>query len=214
MAWTEGQIAAALAGGPTAPRSDFDLIGPEARAAALARMDPAPRRAAVLCGLVPRPGGLSVVLTRRAAHLRRHAGQVAFPGGSVDPDDASDAAAALREANEEVGLAPAQVRLAGALAPYVTRTGFHVSPFVGFVDPDWTPRPDPSEVDLVFEAPLDFLMDPRNCLTRVFERAGERRRYYAFTWEGHLIWGATAGMLMGLADRRGGVAPGARAAGE
>jgi 8-oxo-dGTP pyrophosphatase MutT (NUDIX family) len=155
----------------------------------------------VLCGLVPREAGLAVVLTRRAAHLRHHAGQISFPGGKVEPWDASASSAALREAEEEIGLRPAEVRLLGHYDPYTTVTRFRVTPFVGVVDPGWRARLDPNEVDAVFEAPLDFLMDPRNCERRHYEREGERRHFYAMPWGEHMIWGATAGMLKGLSDR-------------
>jgi 8-oxo-dGTP pyrophosphatase MutT (NUDIX family) len=169
------------------------------------------RPAAVLCGLVERAGRLHVVLTRRAAHLNQHAGQVAFPGGKVDVRDPSPLAAALREAEEEISLIPAQVEVLGALDQYQTSTGFRITPFVGLIDPRWRPVPDPNEVEEVFEPPLDFLMDPANRLRHHHDRWGVRRHYYAVPWGDYYIWGATAGMLKGLSDRLAALAePGAR----
>ncbi len=198
MRLTLPQIRAAVEMPPLGERSDFDL-NPEVKAAQLRIHTQRP--AAVLCGLIARADALNVVLTRRAGHLARHAGQVAFPGGRVDAGDASAMEAALREAEEEVGLAPAQVEVLGTLDQYLTSTGYRVTPFVGVIDPGWTPRPDPSEVEEVFEVPLDFLMDPANRQRHHHDRTGTRRYYYAMPWADHYIWGATAGMLKGLSDR-------------
>ncbi len=201
-------IRAALALNPQGVRSDFDL-NPEHRARALGIHDQRP--AAVLCGLIRRPTGLNVILTLRAAHLSKHAGQVAFPGGKIDDQDASPVAAALREAHEEVGLLPNQADVIGTLDDYLTSTGYRVTPVVAEVDPDWLAVPDPGEVDRVFEPPLDFLMNPANRHRHHHDRNGYRRHYYAMPWKGHYIWGATAGMLKGLSDRLEAV--GARALG-
>ncbi len=198
MPLTLAQIQAALALPPLGERSDFDL-DPDARAALMPGLMQRP--AAVLCGLVERAGGLQVVLTRRAAHLNRHAGQIAFPGGKIDERDSSPLAAALREANEEVGLGADMVEIVGTLDPYLTSTGFRVTPFVGVIDPRWRPLPDPDEVEEVFEVPLDFLMDPANRVRHCHDRQGARRHYYAMPWGEYYIWGATAGMLKGLSDR-------------
>ncbi len=159
MPFTLDQIRAALAQPPLGERSDDDL-NPELKAARLAGARQRP--AAVLCGLVERHPGINVVLTRRTQHLARHAGQIAFPGGRADREDPSLLAAALREAEEEIGLRPDRVHVIGTLDQYLTSTGFRVTPFVGAIDPAWHPVPDPNEVEEVFEVPLDFLMDPAN----------------------------------------------------
>ena len=156
--------------------------------------------AAVLVGLVERPDGISVLLTKRTPHLADHAGQIAFPGGRIDPADADAAAAALREAEEEVGLPARNVEMFGRLDTYVTRTGFEVTPCVGFVTPPDLYRPDPFEVAEVFEVPLRFFRDPlsRKLETRIFQ--GKQRFFYAYPWGDYYIWGATAGMLNNLVE--------------
>ena len=152
--------------------------------------------AAVLVGLVNRPEGLQVLLTERSAHLPDHPGQISFPGGRVEPEDADDAAAALREAHEEIGLTPALVEVLGELAAYETVTGYRVKPVVGWIEPPIELTPDPTEVAAVFEVPLDFLLDPANHL-RHFRMLGERRRdYWAMPYGERYIWGATAAMLL------------------
>ena len=198
MLLTLTHIQAALAMPPLGERSDFDL-NPDVKAAQLPGV--AQRPAAVLCGLVERAAGLQVVLTMRAAHLNQHAGQIAFPGGKVDKHDGSPMAAALREAEEEIGLGEDRVEIIGTLDQYQTSTGFRVTPFVGVIDPLWRPFPDADEVEEVFETPLDFLMDPANRVRHRYDRQGVRRYYYAMPWGDYYIWGATAGMLKGLSDR-------------
>lgn len=157
-------------------------------------------QAAVLVPLVDRPGGLTVLLTQRTSHLRDHAGQVSFPGGRLEPDDASHEAAALREAEEEVGLPADRVDLLGRLDLYITRTGFEVIPVVGIVNPPFPVRPDPFEVADVFEVPLRFLADPKNHQQHSRFYKGARRRFYAMPYEGRYIWGVTAGMLVNLSE--------------
>ncbi|MBA3810150.1 MAG: CoA pyrophosphatase [Caulobacteraceae bacterium] len=182
-------------------RSDFDLDPAQAPKEASALVP-----AAVLVGLVEREGGLWVILTRRADTLRRHAGQIAFPGGRCD-DGETPWNAALREAREEIGLEPGLVSLAGLSTAYRTGAGFHVTPVVGFVAAGFEPAPNPNEVADVFETPFGFLMDPANHEEREHRTAaGVRRRFYAMTWEDRLIWGATAGMLRALYDRLYGAA--------
>ena len=200
---TLDHVRAAIALDPLGPRTDFDL-NPEIRTRQLGEHRERP--AAVLCGLRPSDNGLQVILTLRSPHLKMHAGQVAFPGGKVDETDATPLAAALREAEEEVGLATSAVEVVGALDPYFTSTGFRVTPFVGIVPADWVPIPEPGEVEEVFEPPLDFLMDPANHQRHHHDRLGYRRYYYAMPWQGRYIWGATAGMLKGLSDRIAAVA--------
>jgi 8-oxo-dGTP pyrophosphatase MutT (NUDIX family) len=159
------------------------------------------RAAAVLLPLVERPPGLGLILTRRAALLKHHPGQVAFPGGKLEPGDATPLAAALREAEEEIGLEAAGVEPLGALDPHETVTGFLVTPFVGLVPEGFRPRPDPAEVEEVFEMPLAFALDPLNLQVHARRWQGKLRRYYAIPYGPHYVWGATARMLKTFADR-------------
>ena len=159
------------------------------------------RAAAVLCPIVERPHGLSVILTQRPDTMREHAGQVAFPGGKIDEGDVDAEAAALREANEEIGLPHHHAEVLGEIDHYETGTGFRVAPIVAMIHPTFQPVPDPREVAAVFETPLDYLMNPANLETRTGHWGGRERQYYAYDWEDRYIWGATAGMLKSLADR-------------
>ena len=161
--------------------------------------EPAP--AAVLVGLIERPQGYTVLLTRRADTLRNHTGQIALPGGRRDPGETAWETA-LREAEEEVGLERRFVTLSGLSTPMLTRTGFLITPVVGFIDPGFRLQPNPHEVADIFETPFLFLMDPANYEQRQGRTpAGDERRFYALTWEDRLVWGATAGMLRALHDR-------------
>jgi 8-oxo-dGTP pyrophosphatase MutT (NUDIX family) len=159
-----------------------------------------PVPAAVLVAITRRadPG---VILTVRRADLRTHAGQVAFPGGRVDPGDAHIAAAALREAQEEVGLDPEAVDLWGSADPYRTVTNFSVVPVLGSVPPDLPLVPHEREVADLFEAPLAFLLDPANQRAVTADFQGRMRTYYQIEWDGRRIWGATAAMLVNLSRR-------------
>jgi 8-oxo-dGTP pyrophosphatase MutT (NUDIX family) len=158
------------------------------------------RLAAVLLPIVDRPGGLSVLLTLRATHLRAHSGQVAFPGGKIDPGE-TPYEAALREAHEEIGLHERFVEPLGWLDPFFTGTGFRVAPLVALVEPSFSLTVNKQEVDEVFETPLHFLMDATNHRLEESEWQGRRRRYYAMPHEGRYIWGATAGILRNLYER-------------
>lgn len=156
------------------------------------------RQAAVLVPIVLRTSP-TVLLTRRTDHLASHSGQVAFPGGKVDEADADAAAAALREAEEEVGLAPERVEVLGLLPDYLTGSAYRITPVVGLVRPDAVLRPNPQEVAELFEVPLAFLMDPRHHRRHAFEFEGQRREWYSMPFDDggreRFIWGATAGML-------------------
>ena len=159
-----------------------------------------PTPAAVLVPLVNRPENLTVLFTQRSAGLPDHPGQISFPGGRVEPDDADVGVAALREAEEEIGLPRSRVSLLGQLAEYETVTGYRVTPVVGWVEPPFSVKPDPVEVADVFEVPLAFLLEPAN-QQRHFRMLGERRRdYYAIPYGERYIWGATAAMLL-ILDR-------------
>lgn len=157
-------------------------------------------RAAVLVAVTRRadPG---VLLTVRREHLRTHAGQVAFPGGRIDAGDADAAAAALREAEEEIGLPRSAVALWGAADRYRTVTGYEVTPILGEVAPDLPLSPHEEEVADWFEAPLAFLLDPANQRVMEAEFRGARRTYFEIPWNGRRIWGATAAMLVNLSRR-------------
>lgn len=178
-------------------RSDYDL-NPHLTPPALA--DEVLMSAAVLIALVERPEGLSVILTRRAETLSRHSGQIAFPGGRIEPGE-TPWAAAVREAHEEIALDPALVRIAGLGDPYRTVTSFEVVPVVGFVRPGFVLRASEAEVAEIFEVPFAFLMDPANHQRRSMEGPRGARCFYAMPYGDYFIWGATAGMLRALYER-------------
>ncbi len=159
------------------------------------------RPAAVLVPLVARPEGLTVLLTRRTDHLHHHAGQISFPGGRIEADDPSPEDAALRETQEEVGLARSHVELLGRLDIYRTGTGFEITPVVGWVTPPFELSPDRFEVAEIFEVPLSFVADARNHERHSREFNGSKRHFYVLPYGGYYIWGATAGMLVNLAQR-------------
>ena len=156
--------------------------------------------AAVLVPVVDRPEP-TVILTERPKTMRKHPGQISFPGGRIDPGDASPVAAALREAEEEIGLPPAAVEVIGIADIYRTITGFEVTPVIGVVPPDLPLTPHPGEVASMFEAPLRFLLDPARQETRTAQFRGRERCYYEIQWEDRRIWGATAAMLVNLTRR-------------
>jgi len=157
--------------------------------------------AAVLAGIVPRPSGAQVILTRRTEALRQHAGQVGFPGGRTEPDDRDALAAALRESHEEIALPPAQVQPLGYLDPFVTITGYRVTPVVAVVDPAFVAVPEPGEVAEVFEVPLAYLLAPENLRQVEITHRGRVRHVLEYTWPGQRIWGATAAILYNLRRR-------------
>ncbi|MBL8289187.1 MAG: CoA pyrophosphatase [Rubrivivax sp.] len=170
-------------------------------------LDRAVSPAAVLVPLVQRPEGLSVLLTRRTEHLRDHAGQISFPGGRAEADDANAADTALREAEEEVGLARRHVELIGELPLYHTVTSYAVTPVVGLVTPPFELALDPFEVAEAFEVPLAFLMTPAHHRRHHYAHEGIERQFFSMPWQGgagdgppreYFIWGATAAMLRNL----------------
>ncbi len=162
------------------------------------------RPAAVLVPIIQHRHRPTVLLTRRTAHLKRHSGQVAFPGGRQDEQDGSPLITALREANEEVGLEASRVEVIGTMPEYVTGTGFRVTPVIGLLEPGFNLQPDPNEVADVFEVPLEFLMNPQHHQRRrILSDEGERL-FFAMPWRSpdteveYFIWGATAAMLRNL----------------
>ena len=184
------RIIAALDGPPPSDLLIGDLIEGE---------DTLGSPAAVLVAITDRPSP-GVILTQRHVNLRTHAGQVAFPGGRID-DGETAREAALREAEEELALDRAHVRIIGEADPYRTVTGFAVSPIVALVPPGLVLVPNPLEVDDWFEAPLDFVLDPINQHRMTAEYQGRMRHYYQINWLGRRIWGATAAMLVNLSRR-------------
>jgi 8-oxo-dGTP pyrophosphatase MutT (NUDIX family) len=158
--------------------------------------------AAVLVAVTQRPSP-GLLLTVRREHLRTHAGQVAFPGGRIDPGEDA-VAAALREAREEISLDPAEVEVLGAADPYRTVTNYLVTPVIGLVPPDLPLHGNEHEVADWFEAPLDFLVDPANQQRRSAVYQGRERHYYEIEWNGRRIWGATAAMIVNLSRRMAG----------
>jgi 8-oxo-dGTP pyrophosphatase MutT (NUDIX family) len=160
--------------------------------------------AAVLIPVVQRAEGPTVILTQRAAALRSHSSQVAFPGGRVDAVDGSPVVTALRETEEEIGLSRQHVRTLGFLDAYLTGTGYRIVPVVALVEPDFSLTLNPQEVDMAFEAPLSFLLDPANHRREGREWKGLYRTYYAMPFGERYIWGATAGMIRNLYERLAG----------
>ena len=156
--------------------------------------------AAVLVAIADRPAGLSVLLTQRTAHLADHAGQISLPGGRIEPSDPDPIFAALREAEEEIGLPPSHVEIVGRLDTYITGTGFEIAPIVGLVRVPFPERLDAFEVAELFEVPLAFIVDPANHQRHSRELRGRMRSFYVLPYEDRYIWGATAAMLVNLAE--------------
>jgi 8-oxo-dGTP pyrophosphatase MutT (NUDIX family) len=159
--------------------------------------------AAVLFPIVLRESGHTVLLTQRTAHLRDHAGQISFPGGRVEESDQSSLHTALRETEEEIGLAREHIEPIGYLPEYRTGTGFRVTPVVALVRPPFDLRIDPFEVADAFEVPLAFLLDPANHQRHSIHHRGALRQYFAMPYGDYFIWGATAGMIRSLTERLG-----------
>lgn len=181
--------------GPATQSSDFDLNPGISLPSGVIL-----RPAAVLVGVIEEPAGASILLTKRSSRLQHHPGQIAFPGGKIDATDPTPEAAALREAREEVGLEPDLVQILGRLPCHDTVTGYRVTPILGLVA-DFAARPEAGEVDEVFRVPLAHLADPSRY--RIEQRLwlGQWRRYYTAPWGPYYIWGATARILRGLAER-------------
>ncbi|HEV2082469.1 MAG TPA: CoA pyrophosphatase [Brevundimonas sp.] len=166
-----------------------------------------PSEAAVLVAFTPREQGPTLTLTRRADTLARHTGQIAFPGGRLDPGE-GPGEAAIREAMEEIGLPPGAVRLLGTGDRYRTGTGYLVTPVVAWVDTLPRLTASPAEVAEIFHVPWDFLSDPNNRRQDHYDLEGVRRQFWSIDWRERRIWGATAGMIVGLAERLGRAAAG------
>ncbi len=186
----------AFAAGVAPRASDFALNGPPPDSTAIARARPA----AVIAPIVARSEGLSVLLTLRAAHLRTHSGQVAFPGGKIDEGETARETA-LREAREEIGLQERHIEPLGWLDLYLTGTGYRVAPLVALIDPAFTLAINAHEVADVFETPFAFLMDPANHRLEQRQWQGRARKFYAMPYGERYIWGATAGILRNLYER-------------
>lgn len=194
------ELRALLAGAPVIAPDPARIAAAAGSEAAVGLLERPPVPAAVLVGIVcgPAPG---VLLTRRNAHLSAHAGQVSFPGGRIEPGDTSPEAAALREAEEEIGLASDRVELTGRLTDHLTGTGFRITPVIGLLPPGLPLSPAPGEVDAVFDLPLAVLLDPEAPRRRRAFFRDRWREFWVWPHPDHYIWGATAAILVQLAER-------------
>ncbi len=206
MTWSKENVLARLAAYPNAQarRSNEDAeiedLDDDQRNPFVSGDKPL-RSAAVLVPLVNRQDEITVLMTKRSEHLSKHAGQISFPGGRVDDTDTGPTHTALRETEEEIGLARHQIDIVGQLDDYVVGTGYLVSPIVGFIEPPFNVVPQEEEVAEIFEAPLSFVTHPENFerYTRQFDQGV--RSFFAVQWNDYFIWGATAGMLRDLSQR-------------
>ena len=199
--YSKAHIRESLAPQPSAPSDDMLWLPgstPELKARVRAALPAAGVPAAVLVPLVERPTGLTVLLTERAATLRAHAGQISFPGGRIEPKDRDAWHAALREAHEEIGLAPEHVEFAGYLPDHLIVTGFRVTPAVGFVNADYALRIDAAEVHDAFEVPLEYILDAAHHKSRLRTLGDLTLETFDIPYGDRNIWGATAGMLLTL----------------
>jgi 8-oxo-dGTP pyrophosphatase MutT (NUDIX family) len=192
---TPEELRARLSAVIATPHDEAVVYGDEVLEALETPPIPAAVLVPVVLGRVP-----GILLTKRNAHLSRHAGQVSFPGGRIDAGETPEAAA-LREAQEEVALAPSNVELLGRMADYVTGTGYRITPVVGLLPPGLILHPSPEEVELVFELPIDVLLDPQAPRRLRDERHGNLREYWVWPHPDHYIWGATAAILVHLAQK-------------
>jgi len=158
------------------------------------------KKAAILMPIVERKNGLHIVLTQRALHLKHHAGQISFPGGKFETTDQSLQHTALRETEEEIGIQQSAVELIGSLPALSTNTGYHISPFIGFFDPQQRISIDQGEVKTCFEVPMDFILNKQHFAEHAILRKQQLNKIYTCVYQGHLIWGATAQMLINLQD--------------
>ena len=166
----------------------------------LGDLEQPPVPAAVLVPIITHPAP-TILLTRRTSHLKKHAGQVSFPGGRIDPEDRDAETAALREAHEEVGLNPAVVEVVGRMDDYVTGTGYRITPILGLLPPGLTYNPSPREVDAIFEFPFATLLDPDAPKRQRQHVRGQWREYWVWPHPDHFIWGATAAIMHHLAGK-------------
>ena len=174
---------------------------PETRARVAHLKQDSLRQASVLIGLVERPRGLNVILTKRAEHLKHHPGQVSFPGGKYEHYDTSLVNTALREAQEEIGLNPNDIHIVGQLPSLATVSQFEVTPVVGFVPPSYQIQTDPNEVAEVFEVPAHVLLDKNQLISQMFTIGHHKHRIFALTYQHHLIWGMTAQIVQALQNQ-------------